>query len=254
MDSPPPLRLQKFLADAGVCSRRAAEALILQGEIRVNGQKAQIGQKVVPGVDQVTVSGRPVAAEAQARVTLAVHKPRGLICSNDDPHNLENVFSLVPREFFELRFFCAGRLDKNSEGLVILTTDGDLAHRLMHPSNEVVKRYQVGLQLPFPASLLPELVKGRQVEDEWLKVEGATLIDPEPDGTSAEVDVSMHHGKKREIRELFTALGYRVQRLSRYQIGALGLAGLVPGGARRLAPAEIERLFVTSGPALRARS
>jgi 23S rRNA pseudouridine2605 synthase len=140
------IRLQKHLADSGVCSRRAAEALIAQGEVWVNGVRATVGQKVTPGIDKVTVSGKSVRATAQPRVTLAMHKPRGLICSNDDPHHAETIFTVLPREFSRLRFFCAGRLDKDSEGLVILTTDGDLAHRLMHPSNIVVKRYYVELK------------------------------------------------------------------------------------------------------------
>ena len=242
---PPPeaLRLQKFLADIGVCSRRAAEALIAQGEVWVNGRRAEKGQKIVPGVDMVAVSGRVVTAEAQPRITLAVHKPRGLICSNDDPHNPETVFSLVPGEFAKLRFFCAGRLDKDSEGLVILTTDGDLAHRLMHPSNEVVKRYHVSLKQPYPASRLPRLVKGLTFEGERLKVERAALINPRADGTAEELDVHMHHGKKREIRLLFSALGYTVQRLRRYQIGAVRLKGIPLRGAKQLASKEIEQLF-----------
>jgi 23S rRNA pseudouridine2605 synthase len=243
MPAPEPLRLQKFLADIGVCSRRAAEALIAQGEIWVNGRRAEKGQKVVPGVDLVAVSGRIVSAEAQPRVTLAVHKPRGLVCSNEDPHNPETVFSLVPAEFAALRFFCAGRLDKDSEGLVILTTDGDFAHRLMHPSHEVVKRYHVSLARPYPRARLPLLVAGVSLEGEQLKVEAAALVDPRPDDASPEVDVAMHHGKKREIRQLFSALGHEVRRLRRYQIGTFRLQGIAPGAARRLSEREVEMLF-----------
>ena len=114
-----PVRLQKYLADAGVCSRRAAEALIVTGEVFVNGTKAELGQKITPGEDKITVEGRSIRARAQPRVTLAVHKPRGLVCSNEDPHNPETIFSLLPPDFATLRFFCAGRLDKDSEGLVM---------------------------------------------------------------------------------------------------------------------------------------
>src|SRR5690606_528030 len=122
------IRLQKFIADAGVCSRRAAEALIAQGEVWVNGQPAARGQKIGPGVDKVTVSGKPVRTTAQPKLTVVVHKPRGIVCSNEDPHHSATVFDLLPREYSKFRFFCAGRLDLDSEGLVILTTDGDLAH------------------------------------------------------------------------------------------------------------------------------
>jgi len=249
MPSPEPLRLQKFLAEIGVCSRRAAEALIAQGEVWVNGKRAELGQKIIPGADLVAVGGRVVSAEPQPRITLAAHKPRGLVCSNDDPHNPETVFSLVPVEFAKLRFFCAGRLDKDSEGLVILTTDGDFAHRLMHPSREVVKRYHVTLTRPFPRARLPLLVRGVASEGEQLKVEWAELVDAGADATSPDVDVAMHHGKKREIRQLFTALGHEVRRLCRYQIGAFRLQGIAPGGARRLSEREIASLFVAPGPA-----
>jgi 23S rRNA pseudouridine2605 synthase len=237
------VRLQKFIADAGLCSRRSAEALIAQGEVWVNGTKAELGAKVSPGIDRVTVGGKIVRSVPQPKITLAVNKPRGLVCSNDDPHNPETIFVLLPREYSRFRFFCAGRLDKDSEGLVILTTDGDLAHRLMHPSNEVVKRYHVTLKQSFPASRLSRLVKGLTFEGERLKVERAAIINPRPDGTGHDLDVHMHHGKKREIRLLFSALGYIVLRLRRYQIGAVRLKGIPLRGAKQLASKEIEQLF-----------
>jgi pseudouridine synthase len=237
------IRLQKFMADAGICSRRSAEALIAQGEVWVNGKMAVLGAKVAPGLDRVTVGGKNVRTQPQPRITLAVNKPRGLVCSNDDPHNPDTVFTLLPREYNRFRFFCAGRLDKDSEGLVILTTDGDLAHRLMHPSNEVMKRYHVTLKAPFPGSRLSRLVKGLTFEGERLKVERAALINPKPDGTGNDLDIHMHHGKKREIRLLFSALGYIVLRLRRYQIGAVRLKGIPLRGAKQLASKEIEQLF-----------
>ncbi len=237
------LRLQKFIADAGICSRRSAEALIAQGEVWVNGRRAVTGMKVTPGRDKVTVSGKIVRTLPQPRITLAVNKPRGLICSNDDPHNPETIFGLLPREYNRFRFFCAGRLDKDSEGLVILTTDGDLAHRLMHPSSEVIKRYHVTLKEPYPATRLSRLVKGLTFEGERLKVERAALINPKADGGAFDLDIHMHHGKKREIRLLFSALGYTVLRLRRYQIGAIRLKGIPLRGAKQLVSKEIEHLF-----------
>jgi 23S rRNA pseudouridine2605 synthase len=237
------VRLQKFIADAGICSRRTAEALIARGEVWVNGKMAVAGQKVLPAADKVTVGGKIGRTPPQPRITLAVNKPRGLVCSNDDPHNPDTIFMLLPREYSRFRFFCAGRLDKDSEGLVILTTDGDLAHRLMHPSSEVVKRYFVSLKKSFPASRLPKLVNGLTFEGERLKVERAALVNPKADGTSHDLDIHMHHGKKREIRLLFSALGWVVQRLRRYQIGEVRLKGIPLRGARHLASKEIEQLF-----------
>jgi 23S rRNA pseudouridine2605 synthase len=243
MSNPAPLRLQKFIADAGVCSRRAAEALIEQGEVWVNGTRATLGQKISPGIDKVTVGGKPVRTTAQPRLTFAVNKPRGLVCSNDDPHHAATVFELLPREFARFRFFCAGRLDLDSEGLVILTTDGELAHRLMHPSNVVVKRYHVTLKQPFPAARLRHLIRGVVIEGERLKVERAALINARASESSTDLDVHMHHGRKREIRQLFTTLGFDVKRLRRYQIGAVQLKGIPLRGGKLLSTKEVELLF-----------
>ena len=243
MSDAEPIRLQKYIADAGVCSRRSAEALIAQGHVWVNGTKAGLGQKITPGVDKVTVNGKAVRPVAQPKITLAMNKPRGLICSNDDPLHSKTIFSVLPRELAKYRFFCAGRLDLDSEGLVILTTDGDLAHRLMHPSNVVVKRYHVILKQPYPSGRLPLLVKGIVLEGERLKVERAALINPGASNSSTNLDVHMHHGKKREIRLLFTTLGYDVKRLRRYQIGALQLKGIPLHAMKVLSTKDIEMLF-----------
>ncbi|MDI1318847.1 MAG: pseudouridine synthase [bacterium] len=238
-----PLRIQKFIADSGLCSRRAAEALIVAGEVYVNGQKASLGQKIEPDADKVSVNGKAVSPKAQPKLALVMHKPRGVVCSNSDPHAEQTIFDLLPREWARLRLFCAGRLDKDSEGLVILTSDGDLAHKLMHPSNLVVKRYYVSLEEPFPAGRLRQLLRGVVIEGEHLKVERANLVNPKPDGASTQLDVHMHHGKKREIRQLFTALGFEVRRLRRYQIGALRLKGIPLRGVKQLSTKEIQSLF-----------
>lgn len=241
---PEPIRLQKYIADAGICSRRAAEALIEAGEVTVNGKTAQIGQKVVPGSDEVKVEGQRIRPPKADHLTVAAHKPRGLVCSNDDPHNPGTVFDLLPPHLAVRRFFCAGRLDKDSEGLVILTTDGDLANRLMHPRNVVVKRYYVRLEQPFPRSRLVRLIKGVKIEDDWFRVERASLIRPRNDA-AVELDVWMHHGKKREIRQLFLALGFPVKKLRRYQIGGFPLKGIPLRAVKQLSNKDISRLFQT---------
>ena len=242
------LRVQKFIADAGICSRRAAEALIAAGDVYVNGAPATTGQKIDPAIDKVTVRGKPVRGTPQPKVTLAMHKPRGVVCSNSDPHEDSTIFDLLPREWARLRLFCAGRLDKDSEGLLILTSDGDLANKLMHPSNTVVKRYHVTLEEPFPAGRLGQLLKGVTIEGEHLKVERAHLVNPSRDKSSRDLDVHLHHGKKREIRLLFLALGYPVKRLRRYQIGALPLRGIPLRGVKQLSTKEISLLFATPRP------
>lgn len=235
------------MADAGICSRRAAEELVKAGEVFVNDEAAVLGQKVQPGVDRVTVRGKPLRSRAQPKLTLVVHKPRGVVCSNSDPHADTTIFDLLPRELARIRLFCAGRLDKDSEGLVILTSDGDLANRLMHPSNTVVKRYHVSLEEPFPFSRLKLLLRGVVAEGEKLKVEYAHLLNAGADRSSPELDVHMHHGKKREIRLLFLALGYQVRRLRRYQIGALRLKGIPLRGVKQLSTKEISSLFALPG-------
>ncbi len=237
------LRIQKYLADMGVCSRRAAEAHIREGSITVNGKTAQIGEKIEPGVDVVVFEGQKVRHRKQSQVVFALNKPKGYICSNDDPHNDRTVFDLVPRDYQSLRLFCAGRLDKDSEGLVILTNDGDLANQLMHPSSVVVKRYHVSLKQPFPKKHVPKLIKGIQFEGERMKVETATLLGSQSKDASKEIDVSMHHGKKREIRNLFTVLGYDVKRLKRYQIGSFSIKGMPKGVGMILQKNEIRKLF-----------
>lgn len=239
------IRLQKFLADAGVCSRRAAETLIVENDVWVNGKVAVLGQKIDPELDKVVVRGKQVRTTPQPRMTLAVHKPRGLVCSNDDPNNPHTVFDLLPRELSKFRFFCAGRLDKDSEGLVILTTDGELANRLMHPRNTVVKRYFVKLEETFPSKRLATLRKGVILEGERHRVEYAALVNPNRENEARDLDVWMHHGKKREIRLLFMALGFEVKRLRRYQIGAFPLRGIPVRAGKQLSPKEIQSLFAT---------
>jgi len=244
-----PVRIQKFIAEAGLCSRRAAEALIAAGEVYVNGKAATIGQKIDPATDKVTVKGgRALRPQGQPKIALAMHKPRGLVCSNSDPHEERTIFDLLPKEWARLRLFTAGRLDKDSEGLVILTSDGDLANKLMHPSNLVVKRYYVSLEEPFPATRLRQLMRGVVIEGEHLKVERANLVNPRADKSSPELDVHMHHGKKREIRQLFTALGYEVRRLRRYQIGDLRLKGIPLRGVKQLSTKELSSLFTVPAP------
>ncbi len=252
MNSPNTVRTQKFLAEAGLCSRRVAEEYIKNGEVTINGRPAALGDKVDPERDDVRVNGRRVRIKVPERVVIALNKPKGFICSNDDPHNERTVFELLPKEYAEARLFCAGRLDKDSEGLLILTNDGDLANRLMHPSGLIVKRYQVSLKQPFPREKLFRLTRGVTVEGEKLKVESAVFLGDKAKAESTELDVAMHHGKKREIRRLFQALRFDVKKLKRYQIGKYTIKGMPKGAGIALTPREIELLFKVDEPAAAA--
>ncbi|MCH6257231.1 rRNA pseudouridine synthase [Puniceicoccaceae bacterium K14] len=237
------IRIQKFIADQGICSRRAAEGHIRNGNVVVNGQLAQLGDKIEPGKDFISLEGKRITYRAPAKLTIALNKPKGFICSNDDPHNDRTVFDLLPKEFANQRLFCAGRLDKDSEGLVILTNDGDLANKLMHPSSLVTKIYSVELKQLFPKEKIPKLLNGINYEGERLKVEQAVFLGNRNRPESKDLDVAMHHGKKREIRRLFSVLGFDVKRLKRYQIGRYNIKGIPKGAGLPLAPNDIEKLF-----------
>ena len=243
MNSPNAVRAQKFLADAGICSRRVAEEYIKNGEITINGEVATLGAKLDPETDDLRLNGRRIRPRRKAPVVIALNKPKGFICSNDDPHNERTVFELLPKEFADQRLFCAGRLDKDSEGLLILTNDGDLANRLMHPSSLVTKRYQVSLKQPYPRAKLYRLMRGVTFEGEKMKVEKAVFIGDKNKDASTELDVAMHHGKKREIRRLFQALRFDVKKLNRYQIGRYSIKGMPKGAGVALTSREIDLLF-----------
>lgn len=242
------IRLQKYLAEQGYCSRREADALVLEGRVRINGRIAEPGERVRPGQDVVKVGTRVVARKTQEAITLAVNKPVGLICSHRDPHNSDTIFDLLPKSLRKRRLLCAGRLDKDSEGLVILTSDGQLANRLMHPSGLIDKRYRVALDHPFPSSKTELLVRGVMADGEHLKVERAAIVGSHTMDTSTHVDLRMHHGKNREIRRLFQTLGFTVKRLRRYQIGSFSLRGFPLRGVKVLTMKEINQLLYIEQP------
>jgi 23S rRNA pseudouridine2605 synthase len=243
MKSDSSVRLQKVMAERGVASRRQCEVMIEEERVSVNGQVARLGSKVDPLRDEIRLDGKRLSAPRQASetVVLAMHKPPGVLCSNSDPHHPRTIFALVPPPYDRLRLFCAGRLDKESEGLLILTNDGALAQRLTHPSHAVVKRYRVTLDKPFQDKHIRTMLEGITWEGERLKVE--RVIPEKAAGPALKLELHLQHGKKREIRRLLLALGYGVTRLQRFQIGRLPLRGLTRGRCRRLTPEEVERLF-----------
>lgn len=236
------IRLQKFIADQGICSRRKAEELISEGRVLVDGRPAVLGQRVVPGRESVKVRGKVVRPAAHEPVVLMLNKPKGYVCTNADPHNPQTVFDLVPPPWNKERLFCAGRLDKNSEGMLILTNDGALSHRLTHPSGEVVKRYLVTLSKPLQAAHIRKVLDGVTVEGELLR---ALKIIPATEGEDPErrLEVHLAQGRKREIRRMFEHLGYFVDRLRRIQIGGLVMRGIAKGRVRPLKNREIDLLF-----------
>ena len=238
------IRIQKIIADRGLASRRAAEEWIREGVVRVNGQIAELGQKADPRRDRITVRGKSLTmGDLESKITLMMYKPKGVICSNEDPFHSQTVFDLLPPSFVKNRLFCAGRLDKDSEGLVILTNDGDLAQRIMHPSNAVIKRYRVEIHKAFDKALIPKLLEGRVVEGEHLRFEKVITGRELGPKTEKRLEIHLNHGKKREIRRLLESFGYHVNLLHRFQIGRLLLKGIPAGECKLLKNKEIQSLF-----------
>jgi len=233
------IRLQKFIAQSGLCSRRKAEDLIREGRVEVDGEIAGIGDSLQPGSAVVKVDGKRVLARQQEHLTLALNKPRHYVCTHSDPHQDQTVFDLLPKQWQDPRLVCAGRLDKETEGLLILTTDGDLAQRLTHPSRRVIKRYQVRVQRDLDKEDIPKLLRGRTLEGQWLQFD--RLIPSKH--RANEFEVHLDHGKKREIRRLLESFGYLVKRLKRTHIGSLQMRGLARGQAKPLKAPEIRALL-----------
>ena len=237
-----PQRIQKLIANAGICSRREAEGIIVDGNVRVNGKIAQLGDKATLE-DAIFVNNKPILRKEERSITLIMNKPKGTVCTNSDPHADRTVFDLLPPDLLRQRLFCAGRLDKDSEGLLVITNDGDLAHRLTHPSNQVVKRYRVVLQRDFNKADIPKLLTGTEYEGDFLKAEKVIPAPQAGEGYQRRLEVHLHHGKKREVRRLFEANRYFVKKLVRHQIGSIVLKNIPRGGIKILSKKDIERLF-----------
>jgi 23S rRNA pseudouridine2605 synthase len=232
------VRLQKFLADAGVASRRAGEQFILDGRVTVNGDVVrQLGTKVDPLHDRVTVDGRPV--RAKRKLYLALHKPRGCVCSRQDEFNRPTIYELLPREWSNV--YSVGRLDYDTEGLIFLTNDGEFALRLTHPRYGVRKKYVVTIEGRVEPVVLEKFRRGVFHAGEKLQVEKARLISA--GGSRSVVELELAEGKNREVRRLFESQNLTVKRLQRLQIGKIRLGELKPGKWRTLTEPEIKSLL-----------
>ncbi|MGB0333814.1 MAG: pseudouridine synthase [Opitutales bacterium] len=235
-------RIQKLIANSGLCSRREAERYIEDGQVRVNGKIAQLGDKATPDA-AIFVKNKPIPRREERPVTLIMNKPKGVLCTNADPHAERTVFDLLPPDLQRQRLFCAGRLDKDSEGLLVITNDGDLAHRLTHPSTQIVKRYRVVLHRDFNKDDIPKLLNGVEYEGDFLKAEKVIPAPQVGEGHQRRLEVHLHHGKKREVRRLFEVNRYFVKKLVRVRIGGILLKNLPRGGIKILGKKDIDRLF-----------
>lgn len=234
-------RLQKVLAHAGVASRRAVEEMIAGGRVTVNGRPARLGQKVDPTKDEVQVDGSRVPLQTDL-VWYVVNKPTGVVSTASDPEGRPTVVELVDAP---ARVWPVGRLDIDSEGLVLLTNDGDLTHRLTHPSFEVPKTYLVEVSGGLGDQAIRRLLKGVELEDGPASATRVQVVDRRPGGTLVEVTITQ--GRNRQVRRMFEAVGSRVLRLVRVSLGPLMLGRLKPGRARRLGPEEVRTLYRAAG-------
>ena len=228
-------RLQKILSAAGACSRRAAEDYIRAGRVLVNGKPATVGQKADPEIDQITLDGKPITPEDEEYRYYMLNKPVGYVTTLSDEQGRPSVADLI--RDIPVRVWPVGRLDQNSEGLLLLTNDGDVTHKLLHPSFRVDKEYHVWVSGPLERAL--PILRGP------LTMDGQVLAPAQIDvlqdnGNSGKLRFIIHQGKKRQVRRMCAAGGLSVSRLQRVREGELLLGDLPKGTWRPLTSAEIQ--------------
>lgn len=240
---PDGVRLQKVLAQAGVGSRRACEELIAAGRVEVDGrQVTELGVRIDPKRNVVHVDGVRIQVD-ESLVYLVLNKPLGVVSAMSDPQGRPNLGDFVANR--EERLFHVGRLDADTEGLLLLTNDGELAHRLSHPRYEVPKTYLVEIAGPVPRDLGKRLRAGIELEDGLAKVDSFKVVDARPG--KALVELVLHDGRNRVVRRLLAAAGHPVEQLVRTQIGPIRLGDLRTGRTRVLGQAEVGALMAAAG-------
>jgi len=248
-DSTELVRLQKALANAGVASRRACEDLISRGQVKVNGKLVtELGSKINPETDTVTVKGVPVQLDT-SRIYLALNKPAGVISTMQDEEGRPDLSQFVLD--FD-RVYNVGRLDAETTGLLLLTNDGDLAHKLAHPSFGVEKTYVAKVFGVMSGAVLKQLLDGFELEDGFIKADSARIIDSKQGHTL--VEIVLHSGRNRIVRRMLDHVGHPVVGLVRKQFGPIHLSTLKLGAVRQLSKVEIGALLkAADGPQTPAR-
>ena len=232
------MRLNKYLARAGVTSRRKADILIEEGRVRVNGETVtRLGSQINVEADKVEVNG--VEIKPETKYYLILNKPPGYVVTLDDPLERPTVKELLPD--LGIRLFPVGRLDLNSEGLLLFTNDGELAHKLMHPRYEINKVYMVRIKGRIESRDLSVLSDGVYLDNRKTSPDKIRLIKRDP--ASSLLKIEVHEGRKREIRRMFQAVGYHVVKLMRIQFAGLKLGRLEKGKWRYLKPDEVKKLY-----------
>jgi len=232
------IRLNKYLAQAGVASRREADELIQQGRVFINGEAVtSLGIKIDPDQDTVEVDGQKVAHKNQF-IYVLLNKPPGYLVTRNDPFGRQTIYNLLPD--FPVCIHPVGRLDAPSEGLLLLTNDGELAFRVAHPRYQLAKTYLVKVKGNLPKEALTRMKKGIYLDGRWTKPDKLLTI---AEGRAQSVYlVEIHEGRKREIRRIFQAVGASIKQLKRVRLGPLKLGDLKKGQWRHLTPLEVQRL------------
>ncbi|MBI1292536.1 pseudouridine synthase [bacterium] len=243
-DSGQTMRIARFLARCGVAARRKAETLVTEGRVTLNGTViTDLGRQVDPQTDSVTVDGVAVRL-ATSHLTIVMNKPIGCVTTRNDPDGRQTVYDLLPGPFRSRsgELVYVGRLDFNTSGLLILSTDGDLVHRLSHPSQKITKTYEVRSQIPMPDRFAALLMRGVDLDDGPARAVAARFFDDD----RCRLLVAIEEGRNRQVRRMMDALGFRVTALERTAIGALKLSdlGLAKGEAREI---ESDRLLQLIG-------
>ncbi|MGC9194157.1 MAG: pseudouridine synthase [Syntrophobacteraceae bacterium] len=232
------MRLQKFLAQAGIASRRACEQLISQGRVTVNGLRAQLGASVDPSSDRVVFDGKTISLKVR-RMLIAFNKPSGCVTTLSDPQGRKTVMDFFPD--FATRIFPVGRLDYDAEGLLLLTNDGELANRLLHPRYGVTKVYDVKFKGHPDKKALEELRGGVRIEEGVTAPAEVEVLGLLPN--SAWLRMSLHQGWNRQIKRMGQAVGHPVLKIKRIAYGPIELGRLPTGGHRSLSPDEIRKIY-----------
>jgi len=239
------VRLQKYLAEAGIASRRHCEQLIETGHVSVNGQPMRLlGTKIDADRDTVAVDGQAVAIER--KLYIALNKPAGVVCTNQDTHQRKRAVDLLPRTL--PRLYTVGRLDKDTEGLLFLTNDGTFSLRLTHPRYKMTKTYLVEVQGELTSAEIAHLLKGVRSERQMLHVERIFQVRSRTNTT--ELRLVLSEGKKRQIRRMMAAIGHPVKRLVRLAVGPVKLGNLATSQWRYLTYEEVYKLMQYSPAAL----
>lgn len=232
------IRLQKMIADCGIASRRKAEQLIADGKVRVNGRVAQIGDKVDPKTDKVTVGSKKLLPQNNHKIYIMLHKPRGFVTTMDDELGRKCVAKLVTD--VEQRVFPVGRLDRDSEGLLLMTNDGEFANYISHPRSHVSKTYRVTVRQQVTEVMLSKLSEGLMIDGQMTLPADVNLIVKEENRNV--MQITLYEGRNRQIRKMCEELGLEVIRLKRTAVGNVKLGMLKQGDWRELNDDELRSL------------